>query len=172
MTSAVLFWASVFGDTVPPCRAGKYSRFMPGYNFPSHNIEGCGNAISHFPGTAEDCQAACDSLKSCDMWTFCSGHGRDDPVPRPWCCLKGCWSNASGLADCPPPIREANTTSGVKNVTAYGVRPPPPPCKGNTCFQFTFDEASGNASTSFPTLGRFGVRKVEAIVHSGITYVP
>jgi hypothetical protein len=35
-----------------------------------------------------------------------------------------------------------------------------------------FDATSGNATTSFPTLGRFGVRKVEAFVYEpdGRTY--
>lgn len=154
--------------------AGKYSRMIPGFNFGSHNVAGCGRTISPFTGSATDCQAACDNNSHCDMWTYVAGTDRPakPPTPYPWCCQKGCRSNATGLSLCPAPNREVNCTSGVKDSKDYGVSQLPPPCVGDACFQFAFDEASGNASTSFPTLGRFGVRKVEAFLYKrdGKTY--
>jgi hypothetical protein len=177
--AGLLSWAA----PVPASASARlYKRMMPGQNFASHNLPegGCAPVVTANSTSPSECQAACDRDPACDMFTFVPV-GRQPPpaaamAPYPWCCLKACRDQQSGsMRGCPPPNREPSLTSGVKNTSAYGVGPPPPPpppCMGPTCFQFAVDWGSGNASTSFPTLGRFGVRKVEAFFYppDGKTY--
>ena len=146
------------------------SRLMNSTNFASHNIKdgGCDPDVKSNHTSAGQCQAACDTNPSCDMWTFV---GAPKSGAGPWCCLKSC--TVGGVRMCEPPEKEAGCVSGVKNVTAYlAGAPAPAPCSGPSCFQFAVDWDSGNSSTAFPTLGRFGVRKVEAFVYpkDGRTY--
>lgn len=152
----------------------KVARLMNDTNFASHNIVGggCGrNPTKSKYATAVECQAACDQAALCDMWTFVvqpkSG------ATGPLCCLKSC--TVAGKRECEQPNKEVGCVSGVKNVTAYLAEPPPappPPCSGTGCFEFAVDWSSASAATSMPTLGRFGVRKVEAFVYpqDGKTY--
>jgi hypothetical protein len=144
-------------------------RSMNSTNFASHNIVGggCDPDVASNHTTARQCQAACDGEGECDMWTFVA---KPKTGVGPLCCLKTC--TVGGVRQCEPPEREDGCVSGVKNVTAYLAVPAPAPCTGTNCFQFTVDWNSGNSSTSFPTLGRFGIRKVEAFVYpkDGKTY--
>lgn len=154
----------------------KVARTMDNANFRSHNIAGggCSPVVTSNHTTAVQCQAACDTTSACDMWTFVKTPKAGTGLAKgPWCCLKTC--TFAGARVCEPPNTEAGEISGVKNVTDYlAVTPPPPlpPCADASCFQFVPDWTTGNVSTSFPTLGRFGVRKVEAFVYpaDGRTY--
>lgn len=140
------------------------SRFMPGMNFPSHNLPGggCDPVVSSNLSAAADCQHMCDSLSSCVMWTWVAS-GRQYPK-SPWCCLKGC-NNSDPESTCPMPAPENGTVSGVKDPQTYSQ------CMGPHCFTFLVDWPSGSQQTTFPTQN-FSVRKVEAFVYpsDGKTY--
>lgn len=95
----------------------KISRWMPGANFPSHNIAGGGCApVVHVNYTdPHSCQSACDSDPACKEWTF--GTVAHSHV----CCHKDCTGGCPQPDDCPEPP----CTSGVKDPSTWP-RPPPP----------------------------------------------
>lgn len=59
--------------------------------------------------TYEGCQAACDALARCDMWTYVPPHGRPG---APWCCLKSCRNDSD--PSCPIAVPDQGCVSGVK----------------------------------------------------------
>ena len=48
------------------------TRMMPNTNFHGHNLpnEGCSPVVPSKFTTPTACEAACDALAACDMWTF------------------------------------------------------------------------------------------------------
>jgi hypothetical protein len=56
---------------LPALTAAQWQRLMNNSNFHSHNIanEGCAPVVTSKFTTPVLCQAACDSLGACDMWT-------------------------------------------------------------------------------------------------------
>ena len=104
------------------------SRYMNGSNFGGHNLkgQGCAPVVTSKHTTPITCQAACDALASCDMWTWVGAEHKVAPTdaPPPWCCLKSCGTAGGG---CPPPNAEVGCVSGAKDPAKYNKPQPPPP---------------------------------------------
>ena len=106
------FNVSLIGGAAP-AGVNASSRMMNNTNFGGHNLP---DGTSFWPvanASAARCQAACDELAACLMWTFVARARNSSSEAM--CCLKG------GAIE--PPTPEAGCVSGVKDPGTYRLPP-------------------------------------------------
>eukprot|EP00035_Acanthoeca_spectabilis_P002600 m.88540 g.88540 ORF g.88540 m.88540 type:complete len:961 (+) comp11655_c0_seq1:149-3031(+) len=112
LAGAANYYVHWLAKTAPSSTA----RVMNDTNFHSDNIVDGGCAPLPFREvnytTYEPCQAACDLMPICDMWTFVEPNVRPG---APWCCLKTCHSDSD--PNCPAPVPDVGVIAGVKRST-------------------------------------------------------